>query len=106
MTTLHRHNTDENYTFSGLVIATTGIGALVCFVNASHWIRIRNESYKDPNLPTYRDLDPDSLFLINGIVGVILLGVALWAILRLLNARRYRGPDYYDSDDEDDFIDE
>jgi len=76
-------NNTENNWFSGFVLLGSGIGSLFFFINANSWLKVKNEQLNNPNKPKFKDINPDSLYLINAFMGVIFLAIFVWAIIRI-----------------------
>ena len=86
-TELHKKNNAENHWFSTFVLLGSGFGSLFFFVNASKWINIKNQQLNNPNKPQFDDVNADALYMINALLGVLLLAIFIWAIARVYQSR-------------------
>lgn len=104
MTELHKRNNVENHLYTGAVVITSGLGSIFFFVNASKWSALKFERLNSPTFE-YRDvnINEDSLFTINAILGVLLLGIFVWSILRIYWAQYPYETDDFEDEDEKEF---
>lgn len=102
MTELHKKNNVENHLYTGATLVISGLGSVFFFVNASKWSSLKFERLNSPTFE-YRDvnINEDSLFAINAILGVLLLGIFIWSILRIYWAQYPYETDFDDEDEDD-----
>lgn len=75
-----RPRDNEKYFYTGATLIGSGLGSLFFFINADRWNRIKHTRTRDL---TEEDIDEDSLYFINILIGVLLLGIFVWSLLRL-----------------------
>lgn len=75
-----RSQRSEKYFYTGTVLVGSGLGALFFFINAERWNRIKHARSEDLR---EEEIDEDSLYFINVLIGVLLLGIFIWSLLRI-----------------------
>ena len=91
MTDIDHPKNNEQWWYTSFIALSSGFGALVFFVNANQFRNIRDQKLSKSN-NTIDDGDEESLFWLNAILGVMLLAIFVWSLMRMYMAvpKKYR----------------
>ena len=85
MTDLDRPKSNEQWWYTSFIALASGFGSLVFFTNAVQFRNIRDKKLSESN-NTIDDGNEESLFWLNSVLGVILLAIFVWSLMRMYMA--------------------